>query len=45
VGALVVNPGGPGFGASAFVDDIDASLGPEVLEVFDIIGFDRGVLG
>ena len=40
VGSLVVNPGGPGFGASAFVDYIDGALGPEVLEAFDIIGFD-----
>ena len=40
VGSLLVNPGGPGFGGSDFVNYADQFFDAGVLEAFDIIGFD-----
>ena len=44
IGALVVNPGGPGASGFTFVRNWTRSLAPEVQAQFDIVGFDpRGV--
>ncbi len=40
VGSLLVNPGGPGFGGSDFVNYADQVFDAGVLEAFGIIGFD-----
>ena len=40
VGSLLVNPGGPGFGGSGFVNYVGRVFDPEVLDAFDFIGFD-----
>jgi pimeloyl-ACP methyl ester carboxylesterase len=40
VGSLLVNPGGPGFGGSDSVNYVGRVFDPEVLDAFDIIGFD-----
>ncbi len=44
VGSLVVNPGGPGGSGLDYVSGAFLTFGEEVLEQFDIVGFDpRGV--
>ena len=40
IGSLLVNPGGPGFGGSDFAVYADQIYGPELLERFDIVGWD-----
>ena len=40
VGSLLVNPGGPGFGGTDFADYADQVFDVEVLDAFDIVGFD-----
>ena len=40
VGTLVVNPGGPGYGGSDFAGYADQIFSEEVLDAFDIVGFD-----
>lgn len=40
IGSLLVNPGGPGFGGSDFAIYADQIYGPDLLERFDIIGWD-----
>jgi pimeloyl-ACP methyl ester carboxylesterase len=40
IGSLLVNPGGPGFGGSDFVTFADQIFPAELLDSFDIIGFD-----
>src|SRR5690606_6146202 len=44
IGALFVNPGGPGAGGADFASIMGFVLPPEILEHFDIVGVDpRGV--
>lgn len=44
IGSLFVNPGGPGGSGTLMASMADTSLGPKVLDRFDVIGFDpRGV--
>lgn len=44
IGSLVVNPGGPGASGRDLVGQLDAALSEEVLDRFDLVGFDpRGV--
>ncbi|MGZ4475754.1 MAG: alpha/beta hydrolase [Nocardioides sp.] len=44
VGALVVNPGGPGGSGVDYAANSSAYFGPEIQQAFDIVGFDpRGV--
>jgi pimeloyl-ACP methyl ester carboxylesterase len=44
VGALVVNPGGPGVSGISYAANTSAFFGPELQQAFDIVGFDpRGV--
>ncbi len=44
IGSLLVNPGGPGVSGVDFVATIGARLSPELLDRFDVVGFDpRGV--
>ena len=46
VGALVVNPGGPGMSGVEYAAAAEAYFGSEVLAAFDVVGFDpRGVAG
>jgi pimeloyl-ACP methyl ester carboxylesterase len=45
IGALFVNPGGPGGTATDFAADIAYSLSGEVTEAFDIVGVDPRGLG
>jgi pimeloyl-ACP methyl ester carboxylesterase len=40
IGSLLVNPGGPGFGGSDLVVSAEQIYGPELLERFDIVGWD-----
>ena len=40
IGSLLVNPGGPGFGGSDFAIYADQIYGQDLLERFDIIGWD-----
>ncbi|MET0457877.1 MAG: alpha/beta hydrolase [Ilumatobacteraceae bacterium] len=40
IGALLVNPGGPGFGGSVYAEQADQIFGDELLSHFDIIGWD-----
>ncbi len=40
IGSLLVNPGGPGFGGSDFAIYADQIYGDELLERFDIVGWD-----
>jgi pimeloyl-ACP methyl ester carboxylesterase len=40
IGSLLVNPGGPGFGGSDFALFADQIYGAELLERFDIVGWD-----
>ncbi|MGH9270304.1 MAG: alpha/beta hydrolase [Ilumatobacteraceae bacterium] len=40
IGSLLVNPGGPGFGGSDFALLADQIYGEELLERFDIVGWD-----
>lgn len=40
IGSLIVNPGGPGFGAELMVVGAEDYFGPEILNSFDIVGFD-----
>lgn len=44
VGALIVNPGGPGASGVDYAQQAVAQFGPEVLRSYDVVGFDpRGV--
>ncbi|CAB4862914.1 unannotated protein [freshwater metagenome] len=44
IGSLVINPGGPGVSGIEYAIDAEFILNPEILERFDIVGFDpRGV--
>jgi pimeloyl-ACP methyl ester carboxylesterase len=44
IGSLVVDPGGPGASGVDYAASGQASFGPELLQVFDLVGFDpRGV--
>lgn len=46
IGVLVVNPGGPGFPATAFAASAARFLPGEILDRFDVVGFDsRGTGG
>ena len=40
IGSLLVNPGGPGFGGSGLAWNADGIYGQELLDRFDIIGWD-----
>ena len=40
IGSLLVNPGGPGFGGVEFALGAEAGYGEELLERFDIVGWD-----
>lgn len=44
IGSLVVNPGGPGASGIDYAYNAESIVSPEILERFDIVGFDpRGV--
>lgn len=44
IGALIVNPGGPGASGVDYAPQAVAQFGPEVLRDYDVVGFDpRGV--
>ncbi|MGM1018148.1 MAG: alpha/beta hydrolase [Actinomycetota bacterium] len=45
IGSLLTNPGGPGAsGADFILESLDYAVGPELIENYDVIGFDpRGV--
>jgi pimeloyl-ACP methyl ester carboxylesterase len=40
IGTLVVNPGGPGAPGADFVEDVVRLLPPEIVDRFDIVGWD-----
>ncbi len=44
LGSLVINPGGPGGSGLSLVESAGAIFSPEVLDAYDVVGFDpRGV--
>ena len=46
IGSLIVNPGGPGFGAEMMIVGAEDIFGADILNAFDIVGFDpRGTGG
>jgi hypothetical protein len=46
IGSLIVNPGGPGFGGTYLARGARSLYGADILQAFDIIGFDpRGTGG
>jgi pimeloyl-ACP methyl ester carboxylesterase len=40
IGSLLVNPGGPGFGGTILAEQAETIYTPELLESFDIVGWD-----
>ncbi len=40
IGTLLVNPGGPGYGGSGLAYDAESTYGQDLLDRFDIIGWD-----
>ena len=40
IGSMLVNPGGPGFGGSYLAENPDSYFGGDLIEAFDIIGWD-----
>lgn len=40
IGSLLVNPGGPGFGGTAVAEQAEYYLSTELLEQFDVVGWD-----
>lgn len=40
IGSMLVNPGGPGFGGTYLAESVDSYFGEDVVEAFDIVGFD-----
>lgn len=40
IGTLLVNPGGPGFGGTVMAENADFIYGQELLDRFDIVGWD-----
>ena len=40
IGSLLVNPGGPGYGGSSLAEGADTIYGQDLLDRFDIIGWD-----
>ncbi len=40
IGSLLVNPGGPGFGGTVLAENAELIYGDELLERFDIVGWD-----
>jgi len=40
IGYMLVNPGGPGFGGTYLADDPEAYFGGDLVQAFDIIGWD-----
>ncbi|CAB4579123.1 MAG: alpha/beta fold hydrolase [Actinobacteria bacterium] len=46
IGSMIVNPGGPGFGAEMLLTNAEEIFDAELLDVFDIVGLDpRGTGG
>jgi pimeloyl-ACP methyl ester carboxylesterase len=40
IGSMLVNPGGPGFGGAYLAESVDSYFGEDIIDAFDIIGFD-----
>ena len=40
VGSMLVNPGGPGFGGTYLAESVSTYFGGDIVDAFDIIGFD-----
>ena len=40
VGSMLVNPGGPGFGGAYLAESVTSYFGQDLIESFDIVGFD-----
>jgi pimeloyl-ACP methyl ester carboxylesterase len=40
IGSLLVNPGGPGFGGTSLADAAESIFSPDILDRFDIVGWD-----
>ena len=40
IGSMLVNPGGPGFGGSFLADNAESYFGGDLVDAFDIIGWD-----